>query len=160
MPREVLRMEIALECPTPAAEPPQGVTLRPAVVRIDARPVHALLSVAFAGTESAPIPYDEWLEWWTTDPEWDPTAWFVAEVTGELAGAALCWSSGFLKDLAVEPAYRRRGIGRALLLYVFDEFRTRGAPTVSLKVNADNTTGAVRVYEAAGMRVVERQSGR
>ncbi len=108
-----------------------------------------------AGTEDVPPPYDEWLAWWTTDEEWDPSAWFVAESGGELAAAALCWTTGFVKDLAVHPAQRRRGIGRALLAHVAEEFRRRGAPAISLKVDATNLP-ALRLYESIGMRVVER----
>jgi ribosomal protein S18 acetylase RimI-like enzyme len=156
MAREVLRMEIRLDAGTPPPEWPPGVAVRGADVAADAPGVRELLELAFRGSAEEERPYAEWLSWWTTDAEFDQSAWFLAGQDGELAGVALCWSSGFVKDLAVHPAHRRRGIGRALLLHVFREFRARGAATVSLKVDAANPTGAVRVYEAAGMRVVER----
>jgi ribosomal protein S18 acetylase RimI-like enzyme len=156
MAREVLRMEIRLEQPTPSPAWPAGVAVRTAQPEADAAAVYALLELAFRGSAEEEKPYDEWLPWWVEDAEFDPSAWFLAEEDGALVGVALCWSSGFLKDLAVHPACRRRGIGRALLLHVFGEFRSRGAATVSLKVDAANPTGAVRVYEAAGMRVAER----
>ena len=60
-----------------------------------------------------------------------------------------------MKDLVVHETWRRRGLGEALLLHVFATFRARGAEAVELKVQSDNT-GAVRLYERAGMRVVER----
>lgn len=151
-------MEIALDRPTPAPEWPPGVTVRTPDLTADAPAVHALLELAFRGSAEEEGPYDEWLPWWTGDPEFDPSAWFLAEEGGELAGVALCWSNGFVKDLAVHPSHRRRGIGRALLLHVFEEFRSRGAQAVSLKVGAANPAGAVRLYKAAGMRVVERLS--
>jgi ribosomal protein S18 acetylase RimI-like enzyme len=149
-------MEIALTGKLPSARRPSGVTVRRADYGTDAPAIYRLLEVAFAGTDEQDPPYDEWLAWWTSDLEWDPTAWFVAEAAGELAGVALCWRSGFLKDLAVHPEHRRRGIGRALLLHVFDEFRRRGVATISLKVDANNPTGAVRLYQSVGMDVVER----
>jgi len=149
-------MEVRVDRPTPTPEWPPGVTVRATDLDADARAVHALLELAFRGSPDEEKPNDAWLSWWTGDPEFDPSVWFLAEEDGALVGVALCWSSGFLKDLAVHPSQRRRGIGRALLLHVFDEFRSRGAPTVSLKVDAANPTGAVRLYEAAGMRVVER----
>jgi ribosomal protein S18 acetylase RimI-like enzyme len=149
-------MEIRLDGSTPPPDWPSGVAVRTADVDADARAVHALLELAFHGSPDEERPYDAWLAWWTRDPEFDPSAWFLAEEDGTLAGVALCWSSGFLKDLAIRPTHRRRGIGRALLLHVFDQFRSRGTPAVSLKVDAANPTGAVRLYEAAGMRVADR----
>ena len=56
-----------------------------------------------------------------------------------------------MKDLAVRPSWRGRGLGEALLRAAFAEFRRRGVATVGLKVDADNPTGAVRLYERVGM---------
>jgi len=39
---------------------------------------------------------------------------------------------------------------------VFAEFARRGCTRVSLGVDAENTTGAVALYERAGMRQVRR----
>ena len=73
--------------------------------------------------------------------------------TGRLAGVAQCWTSGFVKDLAVARDWRRRGLGRALMLRVFAAFAERGAPSVDLKVRAGNTAGRA-FYDALGMRKV------
>ena len=91
----------------------------------------------------------------TSDAEFDPRLWFLAETDGELAGVALCWTSGFVKDLAVHESWRRRGLGEALLRHVLATFRARGARVTELKVESDNAR-AVRLYERLGMRVVER----
>jgi ribosomal protein S18 acetylase RimI-like enzyme len=56
--------------------------------------------------------------------------------------------------LVVHPVARRRGIAAALLRRVFWEFRCRGVKHVDLKVQADNPTGAVRLYKKLGMREV------
>jgi ribosomal protein S18 acetylase RimI-like enzyme len=58
-----------------------------------------------------------------------------------------------LRDLAVHPDMRGRGIGEALLHHVFLAFRDRGAAHVDLKTDADNL-GAIRLYERVGMRQV------
>jgi ribosomal protein S18 acetylase RimI-like enzyme len=39
---------------------------------------------------------------------------------------------------------------------VFSTFQSRGLPRVGLGVDAESTTGAVRLYENAGMTVAER----
>jgi ribosomal protein S18 acetylase RimI-like enzyme len=69
---------------------------------------------------------------------------------------AQCWTEGFVKDLAVRPAYRGRGLGEALLRAVFAEFARRGVARVRLKVDAGNPTGAVRLYRRVGMDELRR----
>ena len=51
--------------------------------------------------------------------------------------------------------WRGRGIGRALLLHAFGEFHRRGDVHVGLGVDAENPTGATRLYESVGMRVTK-----
>ena len=62
---------------------------------------------------------------------------------------------GFRRS-ACSPAFRSRGLGTALLVHAFGEFQRRGRRRVGLGVDAENTTGAVRLYERAGMHVVRR----
>ncbi len=64
----------------------------------------------------------------------------------------------FVKDLAVHPAARRRGLGRALMLAVFQEFSRRGAVHVDLKVREENAA-AQALYRSLGMRVISRDPG-
>ena len=57
--------------------------------------------------------------------------------------------------LGVRPAWRRRGLGLALLRHSFARASQRAASTrVGLGVDAANATGATRLYERAGMRVL------
>ena len=58
---------------------------------------------------------------------------------------------GYVTDLSVRRPWRRRGLALALLRHAFGEFRGRGCHAVTLDVDAENTTGAVRLYERAGM---------
>ncbi len=46
--------------------------------------------------------------------------------------------------------------GVALLLHSFSEFYQRGVSKVGLGVDAGNLTGATRLYERAGMHIVEQ----
>ena len=116
----------------------------------DAPDVHRLLRLAYAQGRGVA----EYATWWaglSGDSEFDPELCFlVFDAQGKLAGAALCWTSAFLKDLAVHPTARRLGLGGNLLRQVFRTFRERGAPAVDLKVEADNAN-AIRLYERAGM---------
>ena len=49
--------------------------------------------------------------------------------------------------------WRKRGIGLALLRHSFNEFYRRGRRKVGLGVDAQSLTGALRLYEGAGMHI-------
>jgi mycothiol synthase len=104
-------------------------------------------------------PFEEWEHWFLKDPSFDPSLWFVAETDGEIAGVAFCraWESqsglGWIRVLGVRRPFRRRGIGETLLRHVFAEFRRREFERVGLGVDAASPTGAVTLYERAGMKV-------
>jgi mycothiol synthase len=153
---EVLEMAVELLPPLPEPGWPAGVRLRPFDAERDAADVHACLVEAFAGSDERVAPFEEWLPWLLGDPSYDPALVFVAEQDGRIAGIAQCWIEGFVKDLAVRPAYRGRGLGQALLRAAFAEFARRGVAQVRLKVDADNPTGAVRIYRRLGMDELRR----
>ena len=60
---------------------------------------------------------------------------------------------GWVASLGVRRPWRKRGLGLALLRHSFHEFYRRGKRKVGLGVDAENLTGALRLYEKAGMRV-------
>jgi len=55
------------------------------------------------------------------------------------------------------PAWRGRGLAKALLLHSFREFHQRGKRRVGLGVDSQNATGATRLYEGIGMVVDSEQ---
>jgi mycothiol synthase len=137
----------------PVEEPrwPAGIEVR-TVRTEDAAAVKELLDEAYAAEpEHRPVPFDEWRQVMLGDPSFDPDVWLLAESGGELAAAALNWREGYVKDLVVHPAWRRRGLGEALLRRTFASFRERGVARVSLKVLSNNPTQAWRLYERVGM---------
>ncbi|TGP19197.1 MULTISPECIES: GNAT family N-acetyltransferase [unclassified Mesorhizobium] len=144
-----IRLRKLLDATLTAPDWPEGFVMRLFEHR-DAQALHALLDEAFDdGAEGA---FDEWWEHISGDAEFDPDLCFlVIDGKGLLTGAALCWTSGFVKDLAVHPDSRRRGIGEALMRHVFLSFRYRGAAHVDLKTNTVRNTAAFRLYERLGM---------
>ena len=104
-------------------------------------------------------PFEQWQHWFMKDPSFDPSLWFVAEADGELVGVAICNTRGneaglgWVRILGVLRSHRRRGIGEALLRHAFAEFKQRGFERVGLGVDAESPTGAVALYERAGMHV-------
>jgi ribosomal protein S18 acetylase RimI-like enzyme len=108
-------------------------------------------------------PLEEWLSYNVRDHAFDPSLWWLAEDGDELVALSLNqWhfsgdpQYGWIGILGVRPAWRRRGLATALLRHSFRDFRERGATRVGLGVDGENTTGAVRLYEKAGMQVVRR----
>jgi mycothiol synthase len=104
-------------------------------------------------------PFEQWRHWFVKDPSYDPSLWFAAEADGELVGVAICntrgdeGALGWVRILGVLRSHRRRGIGEALLRTAFAEFKRRGFERVGLGVDAESPTGAVSLYERAGMHV-------
>jgi len=121
----------------------------------DAEPLHYLLEHGYRRGGGSVEPFEAWLPAVTGDEEFDPALCFLADSDDGLAGAALCWTSAFVKDIVVHESWRGRGLGEALLRHVFATFAARGAPAVELKVESTNSN-AVRLYERVGMRLIER----
>jgi len=121
----------------------------------DAPAVHRLMRLAYAQGGGSVDEFDTWWPAVRDDGEFDASLCFLAvDRTGEIVGAAQCWTSGYVKDLVVHPEARRHGLAEALLLTVFQAFRRLGAAHVDLKVETDNPTGAVRLYRRLGMVAV------
>jgi len=156
--RHFFQMRIDFDGAPAAPSPPAGVVLAP-FRREDARAFHAALNDAFADEWGwHAMPFEEWEERRLDAPGTDLSLWFVARDGGELAGVMRCETrrdgSGWIGAVGVVEGWRRRGVGRALLLHAFGEFHRRGASHVGLGVDVDNPTGATRLYEGVGMRVV------
>ena len=159
--RHGFRMGIELDGALPAPQWPKGFAVR--VYREgDAEAFHRGHQESFADTwEFTPEPFEPWAHWFM-GAAFQPEHWFLVEADGDLAAVALCRiseaeeESGWVRILGVLPAYRRRGLARALLQHVFRHFAGYGMKRVQLGVDAENPTGAVALYEQAGMHVVRR----
>jgi mycothiol synthase len=160
----------------PLDEPP-AVPRWPAGVRVRALDEGADLRAVWEAQQSIfpeqPQTFDEWLHEYTGGGGFDPTLWFVAEADDCWAGFALCMpelaedpEAGYVNEIGVRAERRGQGLGLALLRKAFTEFHRRGRRRVSLHVDVDNLTGAVRLYIRAGMSpdprlvVWQREAGR
>jgi mycothiol synthase len=154
--RRYYRMLIELDVAPDEPEWPEG--LRVATFRQeDARAFYDAIGEAFAEEWNfVQDPYEEWLAQRLSDPDFDPTMWFLVwdgdEVAAVLRGDRR-GDQGWVGALAVRPRWRKRGLGLALLRHTFADWFRRGVTTVALGVDAENPTGATRLYERAGMRV-------
>lgn len=137
---------------------PAGFALRPFIPARSARPVHRLLEEAYATGGGSVPDFQAWWSWLSADDEYDPALVVtVFDPAGELAGVAICWTTAFVKDLAVARAHRRRGLATRLLQHAFATFHRRGAPAVDLKVDVDNPA-AISLDHSVGMELVRGPS--
>jgi ribosomal protein S18 acetylase RimI-like enzyme len=160
--RTSFRMAIDLDEPTPDPVWPDGVEPR-AYRRGDERIFYELHQETFAdGWEPIEETYEEWAHQFLDAEALDPESWTLAIADGEPVGLALCHPHavqedlGWVRILGVRQSFRGRGVGRALLLRAFAQFRHRGMKRVGLGVDGESPTGANALYESAGMRVVSR----
>jgi mycothiol synthase len=156
--RHYYRMAIELDDEPAPPQWPDGVRVE-AFDEKDARAFHAAMGEAFADEWNfVHMPFDEWHEMrLVKDPDYDPTLWFVVRDGDEIAATMRNEpdrsGSGFVGAIGVRKPWRKRGLALALLQHAFGEFYRRGKRRVALGVDAENPTGATRLYERAGMRV-------
>lgn len=148
---DTLRMRKHLDGDVPPATVWPGGARLAALSEVDPRALHAILADAYTNGFGAVAAFTEWWTLVETDDEFDPALVLVAvDSAGSPIGLALCWTSGFVKDLAVVQAWRGKGIGGALLHEAFAAFRERHLPHVDLKVGAANAP-ALCLYRRVGM---------
>jgi mycothiol synthase len=159
--RHSFRMEIDLAGDVPEPSWPDGIVVR-GFREGEERRVHRAQMDSFADTWGfTELAFETWAHW-SMGALFQPEHWFVVESGDDIAAIALCRvpetepELGWVDILGVVPAYRRRGLAIALLQHVFRHFAALGLARVALSVDAENPTGAVRLYERAGMHVARK----
>ncbi|WP_339528850.1 N-acetyltransferase [Pseudomonas mucidolens] len=140
--------------PLPAPQWPAGISLDH-YRETRAAAIHAVLCMAQEQGGGRVGSLAQWRQQFVTDAEFDPTLCLVASNAHGILGVAQCWTSAFIKSLAIHPTAQGQGLGRALLLHSFLVFQQRGEAFVDLKVRESNTR-ARQLYESAGMVFVLR----
>lgn len=164
--RSFLRLGMELDGEFPEPVWPEGITVRPMELGKDEETTFRVVDTAFRDHWGYPErPFEEAFPAWRaliieSRADFDPGLIFLAETAeGQVVGVAQNqlgitdmpgWA--FLGQLAVLRDWRKHGLGSALMYHSFRELQKRGVPRIALGVDAENLTGAVRIYERAGMR--------
>ena len=163
--RSSYRMRINMDAPPTAPLWPDGITIRTFNPEADIEAVYSTVDEAFSDHFGhVEEPFEEGLERFKHSSMgyagFDPTLWFLAMDGDEIAGISLCRNNaydnpdvGWVNTLGVLRPWRKRGIGLALLHHSFGELYRRGKRMIGLGVDAENLTGALRLYKSAGMHV-------
>lgn len=147
---------------------PAGLEVRPALPEHYA-PIMAANQEAFRDHWGFSMDAELSLEHWMETPTFDPPLWRVAWDGEEVAGMVLSYidkaeneKSGLLRgwteEIAVRRPWRNRGLARALIALSLQGLKERGMKEAALHVDAENLTGALRLYESLGYEVVTRST--
>ena len=151
-------MQIDLLDPPAPVAPPAGVTIRTMQPGRDDRAVYDVVDAAFRALGRPERAFDEWHSYMLRADHFEPTLWYLAETQGRLVGVALCYdydSYGWVRQLAVLPAFQGRAIGSALLRHAFHAFYEIDCLTIALGVDSE-TPRAIALYERLGMKRVRQ----
>jgi len=164
--RSLYHMLIEMDAPAPEPQFPANITIRTYNPETDSEAVYRADTDAFRDHFGfVEQPFEEGLKKWKRRWEQgncDPSLMFIAldGPSGEIAATNLCRpmspydsERGWVGSLGVRRPWRKHGLGLGLLLHSFNEFYRRGKRKVGLGVDAQNLTGALRLYESAGMHV-------
>lgn len=101
----------------------------------------------------------EWLAWVVDDyfrPEWSLLAHVAGVPVGFLIGTAET-PDGFVLQVGVTPAMRRRKLGSVLLVEAMRRMKADGAASTQLTVNTNNP-GAIQTYTRLGFATIGRRA--
>ena len=155
-------MRVDLTQDLPLAKIPLGFSFRTAVSGQDERMLTALMNDVFSehwgeGEHSLEqIRHDLALPWF------DPRLLAFAETEGQTVGYVWSWvgleqraspggACAHIGDLGVRAAYRRRGLGRALLMRALADLKARRMGAAELEVDGPNAN-AKHLYESVGFK--------
>lgn len=136
----------------PDAPAPAGLEVRP-VAREHYRAVWEAIGETDAAWAYVEVPDEDDFRRFVRDAE--PTFWRVAWDGDEVAGAALCRlvkGRGEVEELSVRVPWRRRGLGRFLLVSGLRTLRESGVGSARLRTGAANPYRAWALYESVGFR--------
>lgn len=166
--RSYYRMERELDSAPEVPALPEGIHIRPFDPATETEAVYRCLIDSFRdhfGYYEQPFEhgFNEFKHNLIDEPGHDPKYWYVAVEGDEIAGICLCRpvdaedpESGWVNELGVRRAWRKRGIAYVLLKHAFAAFYARGQKRAALGVDAASLTGALRLYEKAGMRAARQ----
>ncbi len=148
--------------PIPEAHLPEGLEVRP-VEPEHLRQIWEADMEAFRDHWGFSEPTEEDYQRWLNDPINVPDLWKIAWEGDQVAGMVQNFlhqeenreygrQRGYTEGITVRRPWRRRGLARALIAQSIQMFREMGMEETALGVDAENPTGALRLYESMGYK--------
>jgi GNAT superfamily N-acetyltransferase len=110
---------------------------------------------------------DEEFDGWMKDPLFQPELWKVAWDGDEVAGSVANFYNpkenkeynrkrGYTEGISTRRPWRNRGLASALIVESMKMFKDMGMTETAHGVDAENTSGALRLYKKLGYKVVKQ----
>jgi mycothiol synthase len=160
--RYFFRMARPLGEPIPEPVFPAGFTLTHTAGAADAERWVDLFNLSFVDHYNFHPLTPELHAHWLQDSAYRPEGDLIA-VAPDGTWGAFCFclinreenelngrSEGWIRLLGTRRGYRKIGLGRAMLLAGLQRLKAEGVETAVLGVDAENPTGALRLYESVG----------
>ncbi|HEX2756643.1 MAG TPA: GNAT family N-acetyltransferase [Candidatus Limnocylindrales bacterium] len=139
---------------------PMGLEIRP-VVEADHRRIWDADTEAFRDHWNAVERTEADFDSWFAEPDLDTSLWRVAWDGDEVAGSVMTfvWPKenevldmrrGWFEHISVRRPWRRQGLASALIADSLRGLEAAAMTEAALGVDAENVSGALRVYEAMG----------
>ncbi len=153
--------------PLPDAPMPPGLEVRP-VTEAHYRPIFEAANEAFRDHWGfVERTFEEELPHWIEDPNFNPSLWQVAWDGDQIAGmvqnfvnkaenAEYGRKRGYTEGISVRRPWRKLGLARSLLVQSIAMFKQMGMDETALGVDAENLSGALKLYQGVGYKEIRR----
>lgn len=165
--RYFIEMTRDINQPLPEAPMPAGLEVRP-VAEAHYRAIFDAAQEAFRDHWGyVAQTFEQEFPKWQEDPDFNPSLWKVAWAGDQVAGMVQNFVNraenseykrlrGYTEGISVRRPWRKLGLARALLVQSIAMFRDMGMTETALGVDAENLSGALRLYQGVGYQEVKR----
>ncbi len=165
--RSSYRMRRALSDPIPEVVLPPGIEFHSWKTEYNEAALQTANEAFRDHWGYVPTSAESWNLWVTSHPSFRPDLTRLAVHGDQIVGLSINrvndeeiqatgLKEGWIDDLAVLRPWRRQGIGAALLCAALRAFDEIGLEFAGLGVDTENTSGALRIYERLGFKVVKQ----
>jgi ribosomal protein S18 acetylase RimI-like enzyme len=152
-------MQRDLQEPIPDLPLPSGVQIHRWDPALDLAVMDAF-NLAFQGHWGVPVMTPDLWRVFFTGAQFRPDLSCVALAGDEVVAFCINWvvdGNGWIEAVGVVPGWRGGGIASALLAHSLRQFQQAGLEQAALDVDADNPTGALRLYQKLGFSRVKEE---
>lgn len=159
------QMKRDLSEPFPDAPMPEGLEVRP-VKKEHLRAIFDADMEAFRDHWGFTPPTEERYQAWISQPDFNPSLFKVAWDGDQVAGAVQNFidteenaeynrKRGYTEGVFTRRPWRKRGLAKSLIVQSMRMFKEMGMTETALGVDAENLSGALRLYQSLGYRKVK-----
>jgi mycothiol synthase len=158
-------MKRDLSEPFPDAPMPEGLEVRP-VEKEHLRAIFDADMEAFRDHWGFTPPTEQRFQGWINQPDFNPSLFKVAWDGDQVAGAVQNFVNaeenieynrkrGYTEGIFTRRPWRKRGLAKSLIVHSMKMFKEMGMTETALGVDAENLSGALRLYQSCGYQKVK-----